>query len=467
MKKSILFICGLALLAAGCAKEQTIDIQQEETPRQLTVNVTVNHDGPDTRAVKTGWEDGDKVYVVFDNFFTDGTKVYYLTLTREGDSWKSEFSDQALVDYLLDKKSGKLAAAYCSGGALDLKYKSASVIEVSNWAELPGFVLSTSQAVQYNVTDANELKATITMTLTSPSVQFFIEGVEKDKAGNYSLIDDHLCKYSVKNFQLVSSSPKAGIEYGSLGEIITGAYYKEGVQFCCRLSLASVGKETEYVITIIDNCGTPDDDSDDITYTLTKTATLNNRDAVKLPPLTSSRWTKSIAGHDFVELGEGLKWATMNVGADTPEAYGDYFAWGEAKTKTVYSTETYDEEKEFEDAAKENWKGTWRMPTESEMSSLIGNKSLSWKWDDTKKGYTITSSISGYEGNSIFLPAASMYNQDGFVNLWDGKAGCYWTSTLNSANTQYAWYLYFFEGNLPEVRNSDRFYGRSVRAVAD
>lgn len=36
-----------------------------------------------------------------------------------------------------------------------------------------------------------------------------------------------------------------------------------------------------------------------------------------------------------------VKWATCNVGASKPEEYGDYYAWGETETKTVYSWETY------------------------------------------------------------------------------------------------------------------------------
>lgn len=48
-------------------------------------------------------------------------------------------------------------------------------------------------------------------------------------------------------------------------------------------------------------------------------------------------------GHEYVDLGlpSGLKWATCNVGATTPEEYGDYFAWGEVEPKETYSWSTY------------------------------------------------------------------------------------------------------------------------------
>ena len=49
--------------------------------------------------------------------------------------------------------------------------------------------------------------------------------------------------------------------------------------------------------------------------------------------------TGTLVGHDWVDLGlpSGLKWATCNVGATRPEAYGNYYAWGETATKSEYT----------------------------------------------------------------------------------------------------------------------------------
>ena len=99
-------------------------------------------------------------------------------------------------------------------------------------------------------------------------------------------------------------------------------------------------------------------------------------------------------GYEYVDLGLSVKWATCNVGATTPEGYGDYFAWGETKPKDYYAWSTYkycdsssltltkycsksyygkdsfsdnktilDSE---DDAATVNWGGAWRMPTKEE-----------------------------------------------------------------------------------------------------
>ncbi|MCQ2319676.1 MAG: hypothetical protein MJZ90_12290 [Bacteroidales bacterium] len=104
------------------------------------------------------------------------------------------------------------------------------------------------------------------------------------------------------------------------------------------------------------------------------------------------------AAHEYVDLGlpSGLLWATCNVGADSPEDYGDYFAWGETETKSDYDWDTYkwcngsyntltkyntkssygtvDNKTTLElsdDAARANWGGSWRMPTEAEFQELI------------------------------------------------------------------------------------------------
>ena len=37
-----------------------------------------------------------------------------------------------------------------------------------------------------------------------------------------------------------------------------------------------------------------------------------------------------------INLGLSVKWANMNIGADSPEEYGNYYAWGETDTKRYY-----------------------------------------------------------------------------------------------------------------------------------
>ena len=187
-------------------------------------------------------------------------------------------------------------------------------------------------------------------------------------------------------------------------------------------------------------------------------------------------------GYDYVDLGlpSGLKWATMNVGADTPEAYGNYYAWGETETKTNYSWDTYkfttDGGSTFtkyngtdgkttldpeDDAAAVNWGGKWRMPTDAEWTELCTN--CTWTWTADHQGTSIAGRIvTGPNGNSIFLPAAG-YRFDGSLDD-AGNNGGYWSSSLGTDNPRYAWLVYFDSNNVGRDF-SDRYGGLSVRPV--
>lgn len=138
------------------------------------------------------------------------------------------------------------------------------------------------------------------------------------------------------------------------------------------------------------------------------------------------RTSKNVVGnvkHEYVDLGLSVKWASMNVGALTPEDNGDGFAWGETAPKPYYSLYNYSlasfrEDLGYwgydntpdsvlepdQDAAHVNWGGDWRLPTKHEYQELV-NKC---EWTDTiqngKRGFLVTSKMPGYEGNSIFLP---------------------------------------------------------------
>lgn len=117
--------------------------------------------------------------------------------------------------------------------------------------------------------------------------------------------------------------------------------------------------------------------------------------------------TGTIEGHDYVDLGlpSGLKWATCNIGASSPDEYGNYYAWGETTTKSSYTEENsvtfrmhiadISGNPQY-DAARANWGGTWRMPTDNEFNELIDN----CQKENTKFGYKMV----GPNGNSIIIP---------------------------------------------------------------
>lgn len=216
--------------------------------------------------------------------------------------------------------------------------------------------------------------------------------------------------------------------------------------------------------------------------------------------------TDSYNGHEYVDLGlpSGLKWATMNIGATTPEEYGDYFAWGETKPyyteghsqdspcsnwitgKTGYDWASYqwcngsyrsltkycinasygvvDDKTTLEladDAARVNWGGTWRMPTNSEVNELRLECSWGWVTRDGIQGY----SVKGPNGNSIFLPAAGKHNNDLLYST--NSYGYYWSSSLYTSQSYYPYRGYrmeFYKGYF-YPSGWERNEGCSVRAV--
>lgn len=215
-----------------------------------------------------------------------------------------------------------------------------------------------------------------------------------------------------------------------------------------------------------------------------------------------------------VDLGlpSGLLWATCNVGAEKPEDYGDYFAWGETETYyedgyvqveqevvwkegksagydwpsykhcngryttlTKYCNNTdfgfngYTDNKTVldpdDDVAHVKWGGGWRMPTNEELTELNNPDYCTWTWTTLNgiNGYMVTSKVSGYTDHSIFLPAAG-HRGGTSVNYDVGDFGHYWTSSLRTSWSNNA-KKFDFSYELHEIYSDDRCSGQSVRPV--
>ncbi len=179
--------------------------------------------------------------------------------------------------------------------------------------------------------------------------------------------------------------------------------------------------------------------------------------------------TGVINGHEWVDLGLSVKWATCNVGASSPSDYGDYYAWGETSTKSSYTEEnskTYGRSmgdiagNPAYDAARANWGGTWRLPTAREIDELVNE--CEWEWTTQKghNGYEVT----GPNGNSIFLLAAGWRYG---TSLYDaGGSGYYWSSTPDEGHAYGAYGLFFYSGGHGRSWYC-RYVGQSVRPVSE
>ena len=186
--------------------------------------------------------------------------------------------------------------------------------------------------------------------------------------------------------------------------------------------------------------------------------------------------TGTIDGHEYVDLGlpSGLKWATCNIGAIEPTDYGNYYAWGETSTKSPYYSSNCKTNgalindfsgNSLYDAATANWGNSWRTPKESEYKELFDNCVWIASTQTNLCGQTINGLlVKGPNGNTIFLPAAGYYAGSNI-----GKAGekhSYWSSTPDSNDNDKAWYFYSLS-NRPFGKGSNRYFGRTVRAVTD
>lgn len=155
-----------------------------------------------------------------------------------------------------------------------------------------------------------------------------------------------------------------------------------------------------------------------------------------------------------VDLGLSVKWACCNVGANSPEDYGDHFAWGETSPKSSYTEKNYQhlvdyDEGEFADlgdisgnpqydAATANWGGAWRMPTKAEIIELKDN--CTWEW--TSLNGVNGQRVTGSNGNSIFLPAAGYRYGSSSYDV--GSYGGCWSSTPCEDDDFYAYCLDFY-----------------------
>lgn len=179
--------------------------------------------------------------------------------------------------------------------------------------------------------------------------------------------------------------------------------------------------------------------------------------------------------HEYVDLGlpSGTLWATCNVGADSPEKYGNYYAWGETKTKNVYNWETYvhsngdsdvctdlgDISGTEYDVAHVEWGDDWRIPTYSECKELIDNCTSEW----TSVGGVWGRKIIGANGNSIFLPAGGDIIDDKYDS--QGQYGWYWTShQFSGENVKFA-HSIVFNQSIISLNGYVRLIGNLIRPV--
>ena len=213
---------------------------------------------------------------------------------------------------------------------------------------------------------------------------------------------------------------------------------------------------------------------------------------------------------EAIDLGLSVKWASFNLGASSPEGYGDYYTWGETEPyythghsmdspcsswrsdKAGYDWEyykwcsgsstsltKYNNDSQHgtvdnktvldsnDDVVHVKLDGNWRMPTREEEEELLEN--CTWEWTDNFQGTgvagsVVTSKMTGYTDRSIFLPATGF--RAGDVLELSGTLGLYWSSSLYTDDPTNASALYFGPSNVG-MGGSPRSNGWPIRPVSE
>ena len=315
--------------------------------------------------------------------------------------------------------------------------------------------------------------ATITSLTISCNEAIFVEKAALDISGNTPVVIPVETKESLTlNFENTATTYQ--------NEIVRAYMAVQPLDFSAKTVIA----------TLVTDAGT---------YTAPVVSRVVNKGKAAFLRFSNS-FTDNTSPGTAVDLGlpSGLKWATCNVGANAPEEYGDYFAWGETEPyyssqdpltwkdgKTGYNWASYkwcngsstsltkyctsssygnvdnntvlDPE---DDAASVNWGGSWRMPTDADWTELRTECTWTWTTRNGVNGRLVT----GPNSNSIFLPAAGRRYSTSLD--YTGSSGDYWSSSLNTDYPRYAWSVDFNSGTVD--RDGDgRCYGHSVRAVSE
>lgn len=484
---SLLLMVVLPLLFVACSKEEVIP----EYPG-ITFNFSVGELDFETRAVKTGWADGDVLYLWF-NPMTQAQPD--LTLTYDGSDWKAgtlrngcKLDAEGSFQVVYDGADGLHASgsAYRDGfifqnpsESIDISGKAAASVFTSD-------LQACCENVAYKFSD-NCLTASIKGWKLLTDFQVTLTGVYN---GEFAL----LCESKSDCIVVDEGFKMSGGNNGSVSVSAQSAdHYASGT--------AAKGQVVFYYSRINDS-----EISSTITFTLVpkvngvyvydraiiyspgekKLKKAGSLQAVTIP------YTKFVRTPDAVDMGLSVQWSTFNLGAAAPGEYGYQYAWGELEPDDEYYWDTYsycldaydkmtkycplDKESFWGDYGDPDGKtvldaeddvvsvklgGKWRMPTEKEWKELADNCSWMWGAKYGLNGYTVTSKSTG---NSIFLPADGYCTQQ--THSGSGSYGYYWSSSLDTDAPYQAWFLYFNAERHNMLTDSGyRCLGFSVRPV--
>ena len=488
MKKYLTITVSVALTLLSCSKETPV-VNENTSDSPFAFNLAANHPDVATKAVKTGWESGDVIFV----FFSGKEAPAYLEMKWDGTKWETTAKNSLS---LANGETGTMRAVFLPFGSAATVTADGSSFKFNK--VYYSYYLTAS--LQYSVSD-NSVSGTFDMRIPEGYVQFFVDEAGAKSTDVTELREPNLTPCGVVS---VASDGSVNTETLAHGAPLPGYVYDKeekesgeslGYLFSGILSDNSRNTATDYHFTFVKGGW----------YGTYYSKAFSNKTfyrgesagrAVKLPALRN--WENITDGYEPVDLGiendgKRIYWCVKNLGAQENYNSGDYYAWGEtepyyssldpltwkAGKEYGYDTPSYSTALEnkytrgdvtlqpADDAARVKLGGIWRTPTKEELEALVAGCTLSWV-DDFFIGQS--TGVPGYRFISktssawIFIPAAGSYfktsissNTKGYAELW--TAFCF--------NNRLAHEFFFSKRGTGFTYNDDKFYGDNIRPVTD
>ena len=470
--KKILFMTAALVCAAlsSCNKEESNSPVQPDAGQSIKLDISVTDPGTQTRAIKQGWEAGDKLNVWFK---LDQQQEPDVVLTYNGSSWKAGAVRGGLTAAELSEAKGKWAYCYYEGFndlskysyglASEGTFSNTTTLGGTAYSQMPMIIMGNSEYTFDSSTNTLSTSLGEDGWIYMGDAQVVVAGLDNTNPGKYTLTCPQL--YSLNSFNL---SGNGNYDYNF--HTMAGVSNEDGVAF---YFLTSTSKKTDYEFTLTDYT----DESNPVVKTYVVTGKALDSDycekcvgvkiaAGKFSPTTGTATARldgtNEVSVDWVQLWTGgPKWATINVGVTSTSAtgtdlYGGLYCWGETTDKDAegYGDEGNSQLDETNDTATLLWGNNWRMPTKAEFSSLLDECTCTL----VSGGLQVTGK-GDYSGNTVFFPAAGYYVTKLY---YVGESGFYWSSSPEDSEDAYR--LGFSEGD-KFVDESARCIGHSVRAV--
>lgn len=530
--KKLFAIMSAVLALAACSKGELAEIEEQKqdnaVSNPVTFNITVDDMG--TKALKTGWADGDVIYIKFKDIDTK-----FMKLTKSGANWNVQAYNDAnpAVETTFEESdfSGagtkKLAAAHIPGSVT---------------AHIEGYSLKFEGEKSYYMYQNNKSYtlngSTVTINLSlqksSNVVLFHVPGITTD----YQLKVTDASAPRCTSISTYDSPNVSGASYGK-GLAHTGIADADGVLFSAQIQ-SGLGTDKDYTFTVI----APDNE-----YSITGNLNLTAGYQYSLPALNSGKWTPkfrpfSVSDTKHVTFSSGNlqytkstgtwsfmehQYSTVETNADNycSENYGDkdvvsLFGWAtsgyDSKYPYLTSTNSYTyQEWGGNDIAGTNYDWgvfnsanidgiaghtTWRTLSKEEWEYLLHTRTVSNSLIDNKRFMSALIENTYYgailfpdtyihpDGTGLSIIGSNEYVTvplDGWnkmenagciflpaagmrngVNVTNKNSHGYYWSTTNKPDDS-AWYVDIWH-RYDHVAGSGwggRFYGRSVRLVHD